>query len=95
MRLPQKKEKTCLLDPSKVTLTPEGLTGEGVEQSGRYEDFLEDLLMEYRQVLQQMENLPIKGRSRSYRFMELINAKMRNESVFSRRSSKGLTIDKD
>jgi hypothetical protein len=95
MRLTQKKDKTYLLDPSKVTFTPEGLTGEGVEHLGRYEDFLEDLLMEYRQVLQQMENLPIKGRSRSYRFMELMNAKMRNEYVFSRLSSKGLTIDKD
>jgi len=79
-----------IVDYEKVRHDVSGYSGEAVNKLAKFENFFDDLSAEQSKISEELEKLRGQGKTRSYKFKELMAKKLTNSNVLNLLKTYGL-----
>ncbi|MBN2851017.1 MAG: hypothetical protein JXK92_10170 [Erysipelotrichaceae bacterium] len=79
-----------ILDVDRLIQTDEGYSGDAIALLGRFEDFYQDLILDQKNISNQLEALRMLEKTKTLRYRELFTQKLINQSILLHLEKYGL-----
>ncbi|HAM64131.1 MAG: hypothetical protein A2Y20_00040 [Firmicutes bacterium GWF2_51_9] len=79
-----------ILDVDRLIQTDEGYFGDAIALLGRFEDFYQDLILDQKNISNQLEALRMLEKTKTLRYRELFTQKLINQSILLHLEKYGL-----